>query len=347
MLTTLVVLLAAATIAVPLTAGRLRQRPRLSARRHRDRPGGAAPDHRCRCRSPRSPSLGVVMLLFLIGLELRPHRLWVMRRAVFGLGSAQVVVTGAVLAVLAHGPASAWPGAIVLGAGLALSSTAIVLPMLARARPAGHAAPAATPSPCCCSRISPSFRWSRWCRCWPATAMPDHVPWHDVARAVGRDRRHPDRRPLPAAAAVPRDRRREDAGGVHRRRAADRRRHRAARHRRPACRHRSARSWPACCCRTPNTATSCRPISSRSRACCSASSSSRSACPPICRWRARIRRCSPWPPRHCCSPRRRSLSCWRASPGRTRRTRCASASPCRKPANSASCCSPPLSRLAR
>ena len=36
-------------------------------------------------------SLGVVMLLFLIGLELRPKRLWVMRQAVFGLGTAQVV----------------------------------------------------------------------------------------------------------------------------------------------------------------------------------------------------------------------------------------------------------------
>ncbi len=42
--------------------------------------------------------LGVVMLLFLIGLELRPQRLWVMRRAVFGLGAAQVAVTGAALA---------------------------------------------------------------------------------------------------------------------------------------------------------------------------------------------------------------------------------------------------------
>ena len=74
---------------------------------------------------------GVLMLLFLIGLELRPQRIWLMRRAVFGLGAAQVAVTGAVLAGLI-----AWTsglearGAIVLGIGLALSSTAIVLPML-------------------------------------------------------------------------------------------------------------------------------------------------------------------------------------------------------------------------
>ena len=46
-------------------------------------------------------SLGVVMLLFLIGLELRPRRLWIMRRSVFGLGSAQVVVTAGCLAGLA------------------------------------------------------------------------------------------------------------------------------------------------------------------------------------------------------------------------------------------------------
>ncbi|HEY0836163.1 MAG TPA: cation:proton antiporter, partial [Azospirillum sp.] len=41
--------------------------------------------------------LGVVMLLFLIGLELRPQRLWVMRKAVFGLGGAQVALTTAAL----------------------------------------------------------------------------------------------------------------------------------------------------------------------------------------------------------------------------------------------------------
>jgi monovalent cation:proton antiporter-2 (CPA2) family protein len=74
---------------------------------------------------------GVLMLLFLIGLELRPQRIWLMRRVVFGLGTGQVVLTGAVLAALI-----AWTShvdlraALVLGVGLALSSTAIVLPML-------------------------------------------------------------------------------------------------------------------------------------------------------------------------------------------------------------------------
>lgn len=76
-------------------------------------------------------ALGVVMLLFLIGLELRPERLWVMRKTVFGLGTAQVLVSTGVIAVLAHVVGVDWPGAVVLGIGLALSSTAIVLPMLA------------------------------------------------------------------------------------------------------------------------------------------------------------------------------------------------------------------------
>ena len=75
--------------------------------------------------------LGVVMLLFLIGLELRPARLWVMRRSVLGLGAAQVAITAAVLAMLAHRIGLSWPAGIVIGLGLALSSTAIVLPMLA------------------------------------------------------------------------------------------------------------------------------------------------------------------------------------------------------------------------
>lgn len=80
--------------------------------------------------------LGVVMLLFLIGLELRPQRLWVMRRSVFGLGFAQMALTGLALAGAAHGLTRHWGlaiddgGALALGLGLALSSTAIVLPML-------------------------------------------------------------------------------------------------------------------------------------------------------------------------------------------------------------------------
>ncbi|MCW3474283.1 monovalent cation:proton antiporter-2 (CPA2) family protein [Limobrevibacterium gyesilva] len=78
----------------------------------------------------RVSELGVIMLLFLIGLEVRPARLWVMRRAVFGLGSAQVAATAAALAWIAHLGGAPWAGAVVLGVGMAMSSTAIVLPML-------------------------------------------------------------------------------------------------------------------------------------------------------------------------------------------------------------------------
>ncbi|MGQ9367552.1 monovalent cation:proton antiporter-2 (CPA2) family protein [Azospirillum sp. ST 5-10] len=75
--------------------------------------------------------LGVVMLLFLIGLELRPQRLWVMRRSVLGLGGAQLGATAALLgggAALLGTPVA---GSVVVGAGLALSSTAIALALLA------------------------------------------------------------------------------------------------------------------------------------------------------------------------------------------------------------------------
>ncbi len=75
-------------------------------------------------------ALGVTMLLFLIGLELRPHRLWVLRKAVFGMGLGQMVPTAAVIAVLIHLAGSNWAAAAIVGIGLALSSTAIVLPML-------------------------------------------------------------------------------------------------------------------------------------------------------------------------------------------------------------------------
>ncbi len=74
---------------------------------------------------------GVVFLLFIIGLELKPSRLWQMRGDVFGLGPMQVVVTGAVLSGLAYLSAlSDWRGSLMVGFGLALSSTAFALQIL-------------------------------------------------------------------------------------------------------------------------------------------------------------------------------------------------------------------------
>jgi monovalent cation:proton antiporter-2 (CPA2) family protein len=183
MLTTLVVLLAAATIAVPLTrragfgsvlgyllAGIAIGPAGLHLITDVDAIASIA-------------SLGVVMLLFLIGLEVRPQRLWVMRRSVFGLGTAQVAISGAALAVLAHVAGVAWHGAVVLGAGLAMSSTAIVLPMLAeRDLLTSHA-----------GRDAFAVLLFQDLAFIPLVALvpllgsdniPDHVPWHDVARAA-------------------------------------------------------------------------------------------------------------------------------------------------------------------
>ena len=75
--------------------------------------------------------LGVVFLLFIVGLELRPSRLWVLRKMVFGLGSAQVLVSAAAIALLALALDLDTTAAIVIGLILALSSTAFVLQMLA------------------------------------------------------------------------------------------------------------------------------------------------------------------------------------------------------------------------
>ena len=75
--------------------------------------------------------LGVVFLLFVIGLELQPSRLWVLRKMVFGLGAAQVLISAAVLAAIAALSGLDMVAAIVIGLILSLSSTAFVLQLLA------------------------------------------------------------------------------------------------------------------------------------------------------------------------------------------------------------------------
>jgi monovalent cation:proton antiporter-2 (CPA2) family protein len=78
---------------------------------------------------------GVVFLLFAVGIELSPPRLWLLRRLVFGLGSAQLLSAALLIALLAawglHVDAAA---ATVIGFGLALSSTALVLQVLGERR---------------------------------------------------------------------------------------------------------------------------------------------------------------------------------------------------------------------
>ena len=74
---------------------------------------------------------GVVLLLFMIGLELSFERLKVMRKLVFGLGAAQVAISAAAIGALTYPLVADWPAAIVIGLALAMSSTAVVTQVLA------------------------------------------------------------------------------------------------------------------------------------------------------------------------------------------------------------------------
>jgi len=74
---------------------------------------------------------GVVLMLFLVGLELEPRRLWSLRRPIFGWGSAQVLGCAAVLGAVALAAGVPWRVAVVAALGLALSSTAIALQVMA------------------------------------------------------------------------------------------------------------------------------------------------------------------------------------------------------------------------
>ncbi|MCZ7566528.1 MAG: monovalent cation:proton antiporter-2 (CPA2) family protein [Burkholderiales bacterium] len=78
--------------------------------------------------------LGIVFLLFMIGLELSPDRLWALRRLVFGLGTLQVAITAAVVGLIAWTFGNPPASALILGLGFALSSTAVVMQLLAERR---------------------------------------------------------------------------------------------------------------------------------------------------------------------------------------------------------------------
>ncbi|MBN8807646.1 MAG: cation:proton antiporter [Sphingomonas sp.] len=75
--------------------------------------------------------LGITLLLFIVGLELNPSRLWKMKQDIFALGALQVMACGAAISAILHVAVGfSWQAAVVLGFPLALSSTAQVLPML-------------------------------------------------------------------------------------------------------------------------------------------------------------------------------------------------------------------------
>ena len=74
--------------------------------------------------------LGVVLLLFVIGLEMHPHRLWSLRRSMFGLGTLQILVSGSAIALFMHLSEPDWGIDLLAGLTLALSSTAFVMQIL-------------------------------------------------------------------------------------------------------------------------------------------------------------------------------------------------------------------------
>lgn len=74
--------------------------------------------------------LGVVMMLFLVGLELEPRKLWHMRRHLIGLGGGQVLITTLVFAGVSISNGDRWQTAIAIGMILAVSSTAIIVQTL-------------------------------------------------------------------------------------------------------------------------------------------------------------------------------------------------------------------------
>lgn len=79
----------------------------------------------------RLAELGVILLLFIIGIEIKPSSLWHIRRLVLGLGALQVLITGGMITVIAHEFLDAsWEASLLIGLALALSSTAFVLQLL-------------------------------------------------------------------------------------------------------------------------------------------------------------------------------------------------------------------------
>ena len=74
--------------------------------------------------------LGVVFLMFIIGLELNPGKLWELRRQIFGVGAGQVILTAAVLGGLLYLTKFSWQAALIGGIGLAMSSTAMALQLM-------------------------------------------------------------------------------------------------------------------------------------------------------------------------------------------------------------------------
>ncbi|WP_294138302.1 cation:proton antiporter [Sphingomonas sp.] len=83
---------------------------------------------------------GIILLLFSIGLELSFKRLWSMRAQVFGTGPAELIGSAVLIAIAVHLLGQDWGGSAGLGLALALSSTALVLPLVGTTSPVGRSA---------------------------------------------------------------------------------------------------------------------------------------------------------------------------------------------------------------
>ncbi|WP_438726378.1 cation:proton antiporter domain-containing protein [Parasphingorhabdus sp. DH2-15] len=83
---------------------------------------------------------GIILLLFTIGLELSFKRLWSLRKLVFGVGAGELLLSALLIGFALYAYGQRWDGAIGLGLALALSSTALVLPMSGTSSPVGKAA---------------------------------------------------------------------------------------------------------------------------------------------------------------------------------------------------------------
>ncbi|MFQ6371376.1 monovalent cation:proton antiporter-2 (CPA2) family protein [Shewanella sp. YIC-542] len=77
---------------------------------------------------------GVVLMLFIMGLQLSPGKLWELRSAIFGLGSSQLLLSWAAVAVFSAYVGLPWPSAIIVGAALSLSSTAFAVQLMSEQR---------------------------------------------------------------------------------------------------------------------------------------------------------------------------------------------------------------------
>lgn len=128
--------------------------------------------------------IGVVMMLFVIGLELSPARLWVMRRPVFGMGGLQVVLSGLALGGIGLMAGLGWKAALVVGLALALSSTAVSLQLLSERKALNTEHGRTGFAILLFQDIAAIPLIAAVPLLGAAAASPDPI-WHDVLKAVG------------------------------------------------------------------------------------------------------------------------------------------------------------------